>query len=80
MPQLRIENVPEDVLEVLEIRAVSNERSVAEEALASIERDLGVNRHDQRQILERLERLHSATQLHPVDHSLVDNGKRWGRE
>jgi plasmid stability protein len=80
MSQIRIDNVPEDVLEALEVRAVSNNRTVAQEALASIERDLGVNRHDQREILARLEHLHAGRPSLRVDHRLVDQGKRWGRE
>lgn len=80
MSLIRIDNVPEDVFEALEIRAEGNDRSVAEEALASIERDLCVNRHEQREILVRLERLHSALPSLRVDHGLIDDGKRWGRE
>ena len=80
MSQIRIDNVPEDVLDVLAVRALSNARTVAQEALAIIERGLLINRHDQREILARLERLHASTPLLRVDHCLVEEGKRWGRE
>ena len=80
MSQLKIENVPDDVLEILEIRAASNERSVEAEALASIERDLALNRHHPLDVLKRLERLHGASPSLRVDHAMVDAAKRWGRE
>ena len=79
MSQIRID-VPEDVFEALEVRAMSNDRTVAQEALASIERDLCVNRHSRREILARIERLHAAMPSTRVDHALIENGKQWGRE
>ncbi len=80
MSQIRIDGVPDDVLEILEIRAVSNDRSLEQEALASIERDLAINRYDQRRMLARLDRLHASMPSLRVDHDVVDAAKRWGRE
>ena len=80
MSQLRIDNIPEDVLEVLEIRALSHDRTVEQEALASIERDLGINRQNRREKMARVERLHASMPALRVDHRLIDEGKRRGRE
>jgi hypothetical protein len=68
------------VLEVLEVRALSNDRTIEQEALASIERDLGINRQSRREKLARVERLHASMPSLRVDHRLVDQGKVWGRE
>jgi len=80
MSYIRIDNVPEDVYEVLGIRAEMNERTLELEALASIERDLHVNRIDQGQTLSKLAELHAQLSLLIVDHAIVDSAKRAGRE
>ncbi len=80
MSQIRIDNVPKDVLEILETRAAGNAHTLEQEALASIERDLAINRNDQRRIRARLDGLHASMPSLRIDHAAVDAAKRWGRE
>lgn len=68
MATLYVENVPTDLYEALRQRARDNRRSIASEVLSLLEDNVVTERELQgrRQLLRRIERLHSKKQSRKV--------------
>jgi plasmid stability protein len=71
MAVLHIENMPDDLYERLELRAEVARRSLSEEVIALLEKELGIVRD--RSVREILESIYERNRLHPPPADLPDS-------
>lgn len=79
MPALTIKNIPDKLYGSLKESAKAHHRSINGEAIACLERTLGMSRMDPERFLARVEHLRQQVKVPKLTDRILRNAKEQGR-